>query len=139
MPRTYSENSEPRKVYQADTIRGFTEDEVKDSLNKAQTSDQFIIPESANITLSGDDVTTLISTGSLSNIDITGISDDYIPKFITVSLTDDIAIANISAVRNGVLYDFMYYIDALHKTAYVFAAINSSDLTKANIFLHILD
>lgn len=35
MPRTYTENSEPRKVYQADTIRGFTEDEVKTSLQNS--------------------------------------------------------------------------------------------------------
>lgn len=35
MPRTYSENSEPRKVYQADTIRGFTEDEVQAVLKNA--------------------------------------------------------------------------------------------------------
>lgn len=38
MPRTYSENSEPRKVYQADTIRGFTEEEVQDALKNAEYS-----------------------------------------------------------------------------------------------------
>lgn len=129
MARTYSENSEPRKVYQADTIRGFTEDEVKDAL--ANATKAAALPQNADrtkivLSIPDADVPAILGGGNKTYY---VSEDDFVKKDATVNEFPQYVAVEVPAFNiktsTYIFYSIIFFYSGMY---YLYASVSWSDV-----------